>query len=132
MKPPVETLRISQLGREQLIKLRRQTGIEHWNVLCRWAFCVSMREKTVPILTSEKLEGGVEMTWKVFSGDQSEIYSALCLNRAIKDGFPLGQEGAAACLRAHVHRGLTFLASGKDTKSISDLATRWLGLGFSN
>lgn len=126
MKPPVETLRISQQGREQLIKLRRQTGIEHWNVLCRWAFCVSMREKSVATQISERLEGGVEMTWKVFSGDQGEIYSALCWQRALKDGFVSGQEGAAACLRAHIHRGLSFLASGKETKTISDLATRWL------
>jgi DNA sulfur modification protein DndE len=126
MKSPTETLRISQQGREQLIKLRRHTGIEHWNVLCRWAFCVSMREKTAPTLTTEKLEGGVEMTWKVFSGDHSEIYSALCIQRAIQDGFSPGQEGASACLRAHVHRGLAYLASGKETKTISDLATRWI------
>ena len=128
MKPPVETLRISQQGREQLIKLRRQTGIEHWNVLCRWAFCVSMRESTAPLKASDKLEGGVEMTWKVFSGDLSEFFSALCLQRAIQDGLPPGQEGAAICLRAHIHRGLAFLASGKDTRTISDLATRWLNL----
>ena len=128
MRPPVETLRISQQGREQLVKLRRQTGIEHWNVLCRLAFCVSMREITAATHTSEKLEGGVEMSWKVFSGDLSDVYSASCWQRAIKDGFPLGQEGAAACLRAHIHRGLSFLASGKETKTISDLATRWLGI----
>lgn len=128
MKSPTETLRISQQGREQLIKLRKQTGIEHWNVLCRWAFCVSLREKTAPKPTTEKIEGGVEMTWKVFSGEQGGIYSALCWQQALKDGFPPDQEGAAACLRAHIHRGLSFLASGKETKKISDLATRWLGI----
>ena len=126
MNPPVETLRISRQGREKLIKLRRQTGIENWNVLCRWAFCVSLREKTPPIQTIEKLDGGVEMTWKVFSGDQGDVYSSLCWQRIQIDGFPPGQEGAAACLRAHIHRGLSFLASGKETKTISDLATRWL------
>jgi DNA sulfur modification protein DndE len=128
MRPPVETIRISQQGREQLIKLRRQTGIEHWNVLCRWAFCVSLREKTPPLQTSERLEGGVEMTWKVFSGEHGDIYSALCWQRARKDGYPEGLDGAASCLRAHLHRGLSFLASGKETKTLSDLATRWLGI----
>lgn len=128
MSAPVETIRISRQGREQLIKLRRQTGIEHWNVLCRWAFCVSLREKTAPLQTTEKLDGGVEMTWKVFSGEHGDIYSALCWLRAQKDGFPEGADGVAACLRAHLHRGLSYLASGKETKTLSDLATRWLGI----
>ena len=128
MRPPVESIRISRQGREQLIKLRKQTGIEHWNVLCRWAFCVSLREVTPPIQTTEKLDGGVEMTWKVFSGEYSDIYSALCWLRVPKDGFPDGPDGAAACLRAHLHRGLSYLASGKETKTLSDLATRWIGI----
>ena len=129
MRAPIETIRISRQGREQLIKLRRQTGIEHWNVLCRWAFCVSLREKTPPLQTGEKLDGGVEMTWKVFSGEHGDIYSALCWLRAGKDGFTEGTDGAAACLRAHLHRGLSYLASGKETKTLSDLSTRWLGIG---
>jgi DNA sulfur modification protein DndE len=66
------------------------------------------------------------MTWKVFAGDQSETFSALTLMRARKDGFPLTSEGIANCLRAHLHRGLTYLASGHETKSISDFAKRWL------
>jgi DNA sulfur modification protein DndE len=85
-----------------------------------------MREKTPPPSVTQKLEGGVEMTWKVFAGDQSETFSALILMRARKDGFPLNSEGAANCLRAHLHRGLAYLASGKETKSLSDFAKRWL------
>lgn len=126
MKPPVETIRISKQGRDQLSKLRRQTGIEHWNVLCRWSFCVSMRENTCPPSITQKLDGGVEMTWKVFAGDQSETFSALTLLRARKDGFPLNPEGISSCLRAHLHRGLAYLASGKETRSLSDFAKRWL------
>ncbi len=126
MRAPVETIRISRQGREQLIKLRRQTGIEHWNVLCRWAFCVSLRETTSPQQHIDKFDGGVEMTWKVFSGEHGDVYSALCWMRAKKDGFPESTDGAAACLRAHLHRGLSYLASGKETRTLSDLATRWL------
>jgi DNA sulfur modification protein DndE len=129
MKPPIETIRISRQGREQLTKIRRQTGIENWNVLCRWSFCASMREQTPPPPVTQKLDGGVEMTWKVFAGDQSEIFAALTLIRTRKDGFPLSSEGVANCLRAHLHRGLAYLASGKDTKSLSDLVKRWLDFG---
>lgn len=127
MKPPVETIRVGKQARDQLIKLRRQTGIEHWNVLCRLAFCASVREKTPPIdISIQKLDGGVEMTWKVFAGEQSDIYAAICWQRSGKDGFPNNTDGAASCLRAHLHRGLAYLASGTETKSIADLVTRWM------
>jgi DNA sulfur modification protein DndE len=130
MKAPTETIRISKQGRDQLIKLRRQTGIEHYNVLCRWAFCVSSKEKTSPPSVTQKLDGGVEMTWKVFAGEQSEIFSALCWIKAREGGFNFNNEGVSNCLRAHLHRGLAYLASGKETKSISDFVKRWLLLNL--
>jgi len=109
------------------MRVRRQTGIENWNVLCRWAFCASVREELPPpSLVSQKFDGGVEMTWKVFAGEQSEIFKAVTIIKAIKDNFPLTQEGIANCFRAHLHRGLGYLASGKDTKSIATFVARWI------
>lgn len=126
MKPPTETLRISKRGRDQLLKVRRQTGVEHWNVLCRWAFCISLRETTPPPQTADTLEGGVEMSWKVFSGEYAEIYAALCWHRLAADGLPNNPDAAAACLRAHIHRGLSYLAAGTDTKTLPDFLNKWL------
>lgn len=128
MENPVETVRISKQGKDQLLKIRRQTGIEHWNTLCRWAFCASLRETKIPTAYGEKIDGGVEMTWKVFSGEQSDIYAALIYIRARQDGFPSTPDGMASCLRTHIHRGLGYLASGTTTRSISDFATRWLAI----
>ena len=128
MKIPLETIRIGKQGKNQLLKLRRSTGIENWNVICRWAFCSSMKEKTVPPSFQQKLDDGVEMTWKVFAGDQSEIFAAFCWMRAKNDGFPMTNEGVANCFRAHLNRGLTFLSSGAKKKNISDLMIKWLEL----
>lgn len=124
MKPPVETLRISAQGKDQLTKIRRNTGIEHWNIICRWALCASLREASPPPLYNEKLEGGIEMTWKVFAGNQSDIYAAMIHWRTREDGLTNTPEGLATCLKNHVHRGLGYLASG--TTSLSDLPSRWL------
>ena len=44
----VEHIRLSKQAKNQLIKLKRVTGIEHWNVLCRWALCVSLSEQSMP------------------------------------------------------------------------------------
>ena len=125
MKPPVETVRISKQGRDQLIKIRRQTGIENWNIICRWALCVSLREPTPPTVPRERLDGGVEMTWKVFAGEESDVLAALMLVRAEKEGFLANSDGVSKCLRAHVNRGLSYLSSGQETKAISDFVHRW-------
>jgi len=126
MKPPVETVRISKQGRDQLMKVRRQTGIENWNILCRWALCLSLREVTPPPAVKQKLDGGVEMTWKVFSGEESDTLSAMIVVRTKEDGFDNDAEGPSNCLKAHLHRGLSYMASGQETRSITDFAERWL------
>ncbi len=109
-----------------MIKIRRQTGIENWNIICRWALCVSLREPTPPAAPKEKLDGGVEMTWKVFAGEESDTFAALVYMRAQKDDSSSINEGVALCLRAHLNRGLAYLASGKETKSITDFVERWI------
>lgn len=125
MKPPVETIRISSLGRDQLIKLKRNTDIENWNILCRWAFCVSIRESSTPPQLSLHGENGVEMTWKVFSGEWSNIFSSLLLLRAKADGMIDEPDGISTCLRLHLHRGLGYLSSGKERPDLASFLTRW-------
>ena len=62
----VEHIRLSQKAKDQLIKLKRNTGIEQWNVLCRWAFCLSLSEASAPRVTKIPSDSNVEMSWKVF------------------------------------------------------------------
>ncbi|PSN10275.1 hypothetical protein C7293_28725 [filamentous cyanobacterium CCT1] len=60
LAPPVERVRISQAGKDQLIKLKRVTKIDQWNILCRWAFCRSLAEPAkpspVPIPTDSNID----------------------------------------------------------------------------
>lgn len=122
----IETVRISAQGREQLSRLKRYTGIEHWNVLCRWAFCVSIAEVTKPPLTIVKTEGGVEMTWKTFGGPQAELYLALLTNRCLQDGIEPDDGNLTEQLRLHLHRGLAYLAANRQVRSIVELMDRAL------
>lgn len=96
--------------------------------MCRWALCVSLREPTVPVRSiSANGEGGVEISWRVFAGDLSEVLSSLVYSRAIKDSVDVNDASAlGAYFRDHVHRGLGYLASGKDTSDLSELFGRWL------
>lgn len=66
------------------------------------------------------------MTWKVFGGEEADTYAALLAMRMEHDELKSGTDAAGKCLRAHIHRGLSYLASGTETRSIADFTERWL------
>jgi DNA sulfur modification protein DndE len=117
---------LGKQARDQLIKIKRNTGIENWNVICRWALCVSLREPTPPPVVKASSDDGVEMTWKVFGGENSNYYAALLSNSKLEDRKGASSLDDSALLHAHIRRGLGYLASGSDTRSIELLVSRWL------
>ena len=62
----LEHIRLSEQARDQLIKVKRYTGIPHWNTLCRWAFCVSLAEPSPPAPAKIPADSSVEMNWRTF------------------------------------------------------------------
>lgn len=121
MKPPVETVRITQYSRDILIKLKRKTGIDQWNVLCRWAFCASLANLSKPIATATNLDSNIEMTWKIFAGSLSEIFPVLLVVRARRDNVSLERDALSAYFRSHMERGIGQL---QNTKDLSGLLAR--------
>ena len=83
----IKQVRLSTQAREQLIRLKTRTGIPHWNVLCRWAFCLSLRQESPPAPLEISADSNVEMTWQVFGGDAQELYLALLKERCEQDGL---------------------------------------------
>jgi DNA sulfur modification protein DndE len=118
----IETVRLSEKGRVQLSNLKRKTGIQNWNVLCRWAFCLSLAEKSVPPEESIPSDSSVEMTWKTFTGGREEIYWGLLLVRARRDGIPFEREALGKYFRLHLHRGISYLNGSPSLRKIDDLA----------
>lgn len=126
MSSPVETIRLSQQARDQLVKLKRYTGIKNWNVLCRWGFCASLAEPSVPPTAKIPADSSVEMSWKVFSGQHAEIYLALLKQRCQRDGLGTDDETLAAQFRLHLHRGIAYLAADRRIRDIAALVDRAL------
>jgi DNA sulfur modification protein DndE len=122
---PVEHIKLSQQAKEQLIKLKRVTGIKNWNVLCRWAFCVSLAEPTPPAKLKIPADSSVEMTWKVFGGEHADIYAALLRQRCLDDGLDATDEVLATQFRLHLHRGIGYLFADKKIRNITGLF-RWV------
>ena len=50
----IKQFRLSAQAREQLIRLKTRTGIGQWNILCRWAFCLSVGQPTPPTLRARR------------------------------------------------------------------------------
>ena len=117
----VEHIRLSKQAKNQLIKLKRVTGIEHWNVLCRWALCVSLSEQSIPAAARIPADSNVEMSWKVFGGRYADLYMALLKERCVRDGLGTDQEMFARQFRLHLHRGISYLAGNKELRKIDDL-----------
>ncbi len=116
-----EHIRLSQQAKDQLVKLKRVTGIPHWNILCRWAFCTSLAEPTVPSPTKIPADSSVEMTWKVFGGAYEEVYLALLRQRCAADGLGTSDDVLSLQFRLHLHRGIGYLAAEKRLRNIADL-----------
>jgi len=117
----IKQVRLSTQAKELVIRLKMRTGIAHWNVLCRWAFCLSLRQPTPPAVLDIPADSNVEMSWHVFGGDAHEIYLALLKERCVQDGMGTSDEVLARQFRLHLHRGISYLATPHTIRSISDL-----------
>lgn len=117
----IETVRVSKHGRDQLIRLKSRTGIETWNVLCRWAFCLSLSDKS-PVREEHIIsENSIEMTWRTFAGEYEDIYWALLKQRCINDEMSIDEETLQRQFRLHLHRGIAHMMGDKEFSDISAL-----------
>lgn len=121
----IDTVRVSKQGRDQLSRLKSRTGIGQWNILCRWALCLSLAEPGKPRAPS----GGdrpIEMSWRTFGGEYADVYLALIKDRCARDGLRVSDDVVAEQLHAHIHRGIGYLAGDRGVKSISGLVGKVL------
>src|SRR5271166_3498982 len=116
----MKQFRLSAQAREQLIRLKTRTGIGQWNILCRWAFCLSLRQPTPPTPIDVPADSNVEMTWQVFGGEAQELYLAILKERCERDGLGTSDDVLARQFRLHLHRGIGYLATPHAIKSIGD------------
>lgn len=117
----IETVRLSEKAKTQLILLKRKTGIQNWNVLCRWGLCFSLRQPSIPPAEKILTTSSVEMTWKVFAGAYPELYLALLMQRCHQDGLELSDKILTEQFKLHLHRGIAYLATNAKLTNIAML-----------
>lgn len=122
----IKQVRVSSQAKDQLSRLKAKTGIQHWNILCRWAFCLSMRQPTPPTPIDAPADSNVEMTWQTFGGEAHELFLAVLKERCVRDGLGCSDEVITKQFRLHLHRGLSYLATPHAIRSIADLVKQAL------
>ena len=123
MNTPIERVRLSQTAEEQLIKLKRNTKIKQWNILCRWALCRSLAESSVPSPVPIKTDSTVEIAWNVFGGEIADTLLIALKQRCQQDGLGTDKDTLKQQFNLHLHRGIGYLAGDNAIEQIEDLVT---------
>ena len=117
----IKQIKLSSQARDKLIRIKSRTGITQWNILCRWALAISLKEATPPTIVDIPADSNVEMSWQVFSGELSDLYWAAIKARCFKDGLAIDEATIAQQFRLHLHRGIGYLATPNTLSHIGDL-----------
>ncbi|GHY22778.1 DNA sulfur modification protein DndE [Vibrio cholerae] len=115
----IEIVRLSEKAKGQLITVKKNTKIDNWNVLCRWALMLSLKEESIPPHEDIVTNSNVEMTWKVFGGEFSDIYLAMLKQRIYLDYGKVDEDELYYHLKLHLHRGVSYLLN--NSKCIENL-----------
>lgn len=117
----LKQIKLSNVSKDRLSRLKGKTGIANWNILCRWAICYSLKENTVPTDVPIINDSNVEMSWYTFGGEYSDLYEALVKVWCIQKGFDTDDETLAKYFKLHLERGIAYLSGTNFIKSIDDL-----------
>jgi DNA sulfur modification protein DndE len=102
----LKQIRLSAQAKDQLIRLKTRTGIGQWNILCRWAFCLSLCQPNVPTPIEIPADWN-QAPGSGVRGQRSEVRS----QRRARDGLGTADDVLSRQFRLHLHRGIRYLAT---------------------
>lgn len=110
----MERVKLTSAARNQLATIKRRTGIEHNNAICRHALCISLANPSVPPDENFAFSGGLEIDWRTLTGGQDDLYTNLLIVRLLSEGKRISEDSIRQVFLLHVHRGLSYLMSRRD------------------
>jgi DNA sulfur modification protein DndE len=119
----IKTIRLVETDRDLLVRLKRSTGVKGFNILCRWAFCMSLADRNPTSVDPIGALSNLEIDWDVFAGGHQEVYWALLVQRVHEDGLPGDNESLAREFNRHLHRGIGLLANLSQKPSIRNVVS---------
>lgn len=118
----MERVKLTSAARNQLATIKRRTGIEHNNAICRHALCISLANPSVPPNENFTFSGGLEIDWRTLAGGQDDLYTNLLIVRLLSEGKRISEESIRQTFLLHVHRGLSYLVARREEDLLSELA----------
>ena len=115
----IDILRTSSNVKSSLTRIKTITGISNWNIICRWALCLSLKQTSLPREVEEKLDG-VEIDFDTLVGKNKSIYTQLLINNLVTHNVAVDKKNLTKYLYAHVNRGVNIIYTNK-LKDISGL-----------
>ena len=115
----IDILRTSSNVKSSLTRIKTITGISNWNIICRWALCLSLKQTSLPREVEEKLDG-VEIDYDTLVGKNKSIYTQLLINNLVAHNVVVDKKNLTKYLYAHVNRGVNIIYTNK-LKDISGL-----------
>ncbi|WP_071754713.1 DNA sulfur modification protein DndE [Burkholderia ubonensis] len=122
----IERIKLTAAARNQLSTLKRRTGIEHNNAICRHALCISLANPSVPPEEELSFAGGIEIDWRTLTGGQEGLYHNLLAIRLMSEGKRVTHEAIKQVFVQHVHRGLAYLVSRREEDLLAALTASLL------
>lgn len=117
----IKQIKLSNISKDRLGRLKGKTGIKNWNVLCRWALCYSLSENTMPTDLPIISDSNVEMSWYTFGGEYSDIYDALMIAWCKRMNLSTDEETLSKYFKLHLERGIAHLSGTNFIKNLDDL-----------
>ena len=112
MNYKIDSIKTSSNVKIALTRIKSITRIPTWNVICRWAFCLSLKQTSLPREVDEKLDG-VEIDYDILVGKNKTIYTQLLINNLIKHKVELNKRNLIKYLNAHINRGVNIIYNYK-------------------
>jgi DNA sulfur modification protein DndE len=118
----MERIKLTSVARGQLATLKRRTGIEHNNTLCRHALCISLANSSIPPDETFSFNGGLEIDWRTLTGGQEALYYNLLVVRLLSERKRVDENSVRQACLLHMHRGLSYLVSRREEDLLIELA----------
>ena len=117
----MKQIKFSKKEKEKLIRIKAKTGIEAWNVIARWALCVSLADPSIPFGPDIPSDSNVEMSWSTFGGEYQDVYDSVFRERCRLDDIESDPKSIAKYFRLHLQRGINALSARTGPKNITEL-----------
>ncbi len=112
-------VKVSEVGKNLLLVIKKNTEITQWNVLLRIALAISLKMDTPIVNMDIGKESNVAVEWKTFCGESEKIFKYLLL-QAYESFRRKSSEFLSydKFVRLHIERGIKELAKEKKLNTI--------------